>query len=74
MQEEQFSVQQGQEEVAECSERNARKESYPFRRKGNELQHKFDDQVADKVQAAAAAIKKVETTSTSAKVLLDCAV
>ena len=42
-----------------------------FKRKGNELQHKFNDRVADKVAAAAAAIGKVKTTSTSSKALLD---
>ena len=71
MQDELLSVRQGREEAAECSERNARKENYSFKRKGNELQHKFNDRVADKFAAAAAAISKVETTSSSSKALLD---
>ena len=71
MQEELLSVRRGQEEAAERSERNARKESYSFRIKGNELQFKFNDKVVDKVAAAAAAIGKVDTTSSSSKALLD---
>ena len=61
----------GQEEAAERSERNARKKNYSFKRKLNELQDKFNDSVADKVAAAAAALSKVETTSSSSKALLD---
>ena len=71
MQEELLRVRRGQEEAAERSERNARKESYSFRIKGNELQFKFNDKVVDKVAAAAAAIGKVDTTSSSSKALLD---
>ena len=73
MQDELLSVQWGQEEAAERSERNAWKENYQFKRKGNELQYKFNDRMADKVVAADAAIAKVEITSTSSKALLDCA-
>ena len=71
MQEELLSVRRGQEEAAERSERNARKESYSFRHKGNELQFKFNDKVAHKVAAAAAAIGQVDTTSSRSKALLD---
>ena len=51
MQEELLSVRQ--EEVAERSERKAQKENYTFKRKGNELQHKFNDRATHKVAAAA---------------------
>ena len=71
MQDELLSVRRGQEEAAERSERFGQKENYSFKRKGNELQHKFNDRVADKVAVAAAAISKVETTSSSSKALLD---
>ena len=71
MREELLSIRRGQEEAAKRSKRFGRKENYSFKRKGNELQHKFNDRVADKVAAAAAAISKVETTSSSSKVLLD---
>ena len=54
MQDELLSVQRGQREAAERSERNSQKENYQFRRKGNELQHKFNVVKA----AAAAAIGK----------------
>ena len=59
MQEEPLSIRRGQEEAAECSERNARKENYTFKRKGKKLQYKFNDRVVDKVTVAAAAIRKV---------------
>ena len=71
MQEKLQSVRQGQEEAAERIKRSARKESYQLKRRGNKLQHKFNDQVADKVAAAAAAIGKVEKASTSSKALLN---
>ena len=71
MQEELLSVRRGQEEAAKRSERNAREDSYSFKRKGNELQFKFNDKVADKVAAAAAAIGKGNSTSSSSKALLD---
>ena len=73
MQEELLSIWRGQEEMAERKERKARKENYAFKRKGNELQHKFNDRLADKVTAAAVAIGKVEKTSSSSKALLDLA-
>ena len=48
-----------------------REDSYSFKSKGNELQFKFNDKVADKVAAAAAAIGKGNSTSSSSKALLD---
>ena len=71
MQDELLVVRRGQEEAAERSERMARKESYTFKRKMNELQFQFNDKVADKVAAAAAVIGKVEPASGSSKALLD---
>ena len=71
MQDEILAVRRGQEEAAERSERRARKESYTFKRKGNELQFQFNDRVADKVAAAAVAIGKAEPASGSSKALLD---
>ena len=71
MQEELLTVRRGQEEAAERSERISKKEHFSFKRKGNEMQHQFNDKVADKVAAAAAAIGKVETASSSAKALLE---
>ena len=58
MQEELLTVRRGQEEAAERSERIPKKEHFSFlKRKGNEMQHHFNDKVAGKV--AAAAIGKV---------------
>ena len=71
MQEELCSVRQGQEETALRIERNARKDTYSFKRRGNELQYRFNAEVADKVAAAASSIEKVETTSIRSKELLD---
>ena len=72
MREELRSVRQGQEETALRIERNARKDTYSFKRRGNELQYRFNAEVADKVAAAAAtSIEKVETTSIRSKELLD---
>ena len=71
MREELRSVRQGQEETALRIERNARKDTYSFKRRGNELQYRFNAEVADKVAAAATSIEKVETTSIRSKELLD---
>ena len=49
MQEELLTVRRRQEEAAERSERSTRKENYTFKGKGNELQFKFNDRVANKV-------------------------
>ncbi|KAL5473775.1 hypothetical protein EMCRGX_G028330 [Ephydatia muelleri] len=73
MREELRSVRQGQEETALRIERNARKDTYSFKRRGNELQYRFNAEVADKVAAAATSIEKVETTSIRSKELLDWA-
>ena len=71
MQDEILAVRRGQEEAAERSERRARKESYTFKRKENELQFQFNDRVADKVVAAVVAIGKAEPASGNSKALLD---
>ena len=71
MREELRSVRQGQEETALRIERNARKDTYSFKRRGNELQYRFNAEVADKVAAAATSIEKVETTSIRSMELLD---
>ena len=64
-------MRQGEEEPALRIERNARKDTYSFKRRGNELQYRFNAEVADKVAAAASLIEKVETTSIRSKELLD---
>ncbi|KAL5515956.1 hypothetical protein EMCRGX_G001210 [Ephydatia muelleri] len=64
-------MRQGEEEPALQIERNARKDTYSFKRRGNELQYRFNAEVADKVAAAASLIEKVETTSIRSKELLD---
>ena len=53
----------GQEETSRKLARSGRKASYTFKRKANEIQHRFNGDMADKLNEAEAAVAKVEPTA-----------
>ena len=50
----------GQEETSRKLARSGRKESYSFKRKANEIRHRFNEEVADKLEEAGTVVDKVE--------------
>ena len=46
-------------------EMSARKDNYSFKRRGNELQFRFNEELAEKVEAAKAIVESVEVQSGS---------
>ena len=56
-------VKAGQEETSRKLARSSWKESYPFKRKANEILHRFNEDVEDKLDEAAAAVAKAELTA-----------
>ena len=71
VQEELKIVRQGQEETSLKLARSARKETYAFKKRGNELQFRFNEQVVEKMEAAKACLKKLEVAAPRSEELLE---
>ena len=66
MQQELKFVRQGQEETAlRLARSTTRKDTYVFKRRGNELQYHFNEQLVDRVEAAKACLEKMEVPASS---------
>ena len=56
-------VKTGQEDTARKLARSGKKDPYTFKRKANEMQHRFNEDVAERVEEAEAALDRVGTSS-----------
>ena len=70
MQEELKIVRQWQEETSLRIARSARKDMYAFKKRDNELQFRFNEQVVEKLEVAKACLEKLEVVATRSEELL----
>ena len=63
-------VRQGQEETSLKLARSARKETYAFKKRGNELQFRFNEQVVEKMEVAKVCLEKWEAAAPRSEELL----
>ena len=56
-------VKAGQEETSRKLARSGRKDSYSFKRKANKIQHRFNEDVEEKLDEAEVAVAKAEPTA-----------
>ena len=71
MQEELKVVRQGQEETSQRIAIQSHKDSYSFKKKGNECQFKANQQVTDRLAVVASCLDRVEAIGTSGKEQLE---